>query len=147
MSRISVTDALLGEHAVIYPQLTHLEQAAFDSPPDARRQAALLAAGLASHAQIEDDLLFTALEEVLGGSVGPLAVMRMEHEEVEGTLAALAEVEDVGAAKTLAARLAAVARSHFAKEEQVLFPMAEQALGAERLLVLGDEWQRRRLGG
>lgn len=142
---IAITDALLGEHGVIYPQLAHLEQAGFGSAGEARAAAALLAAGLATHAQTEDELLFAPLEERIGPG-GPLAVMRIEHEQVEGTLAQLQEVEDAGEAKALAARLAAIAREHFAKEEQVLFPIAEQALGQEELTRLGAEWARRRLG-
>ncbi len=147
MIPITITEALLGEHGVIYPQLAHLEQVAFDSPAGVRVQAALLAAGLATHAQTEDDLLFVPLEEHLGPNGGPLAVMRMEHEQVEGTLAELQQIDDVGEAKALAARLASIAREHFAKEEQVLFPMAQQVLGEDRLHQLGEEWVRRRIGG
>jgi len=87
MMPIRITEALLGEHGVIYPQLAHLDQVSFDSPADAQRRAALLAAGLVTHAWTEDELLFVSLEEHLGPNRGPLAVMRMEHEQVEGTLA------------------------------------------------------------
>ncbi len=144
MIPITITAALLGEHGVIYPQLGHLEQASH-TLADARGRAALLAAGLATHAQIEDELLFVPLEEHLGPNGGPVAVMRMEHEEVERTLAALEEADDPGQAGALIARLVTVARDHFAKEEQVLFPMAEQMLGEEALLELGQEWARRRI--
>jgi hemerythrin-like domain-containing protein len=146
MSEITITDALVGEHGVIYALLAHLEQASFGSAEAARAAAALLAAGLATHAQIEDELSFVPLEAHLGPGGGPLAVMRMEHEEVEGTLARLQEVEDVEKARTLAAHLAKTAREHFAKEEQVLFPMAEQLLAGHELRRLGEDWARRRLG-
>lgn len=141
-----ITDALLGEHGVIYRLLEQLTSRPFDSAEEARVQAAALAAGLASHARIEDDLLFVALEVPLGPDGGPLAVMRMEHEEVEGTLERLARVEDAREADALAAHLATVAREHFAKEEQVLFPMAEQLLGEEELRSLGERWAAERLG-
>ena len=143
----TITDALLGEHGVIYRLLEHLTSRPFNSAEEARIQAAQLAAGLATHAQIEDDLLFVALEGPLGPNGGPLAVMRAEHAEVEGTLERLAQVEDVQEAEALAGHLVAVAREHFAKEEEVLFPMAEQLLGEEVLRSLGEQWAARRLGG
>jgi hemerythrin-like domain-containing protein len=141
----TITDALLGEHGVIYQLLEHLTSRPFGSAEEARIQAAELAAGLGTHARIEDDLLFVALEEELGPNGGPLAVMRAEHAEVEETLERLTRVEDVDEAEELAARLVTVARGHFEKEEQVLFPMAEQLLGEEALRALGEQWAAQRL--
>ena len=145
MQAPTITDALLGEHGVIYQLLEHLTSRPFDSAEEARIQAAELAAGLATHAHIEDDLLFVALEGPLGPNGGPLAVMRMEHAEVESTLERLTQVEDAQEAATLASHLVTVAREHFAKEEQVLFPMAEQLLGEEALRGLGEQWAAQRL--
>ena len=144
MTAPTITDALLGEHGVIYRLLDHLTNVPFASAEDAQAKAAELASGLASHAQLEDDLLFVPMEGPLGPNGGPLAVMRMEHEEVEGTLERLARVEDVEEAQTLATHLATVAHEHFEKEEQVLFPMAEELLGDEELRGLGEQWLARR---
>jgi iron-sulfur cluster repair protein YtfE (RIC family) len=141
-----LTDALLGEHAVIYPLLDQLERAPITSAGEARAQAALLAAGLGSHARIEDELLFARLEAKIGAETGPLAVMRMEHDEIEGALANLERVQGTDEARRLATYLVGVARQHFAKEEQVLFPLAEEVLGREELERLGLEWATRRLG-
>lgn len=140
----TLTDALVGEHGVIYPLLDHLAGCSFGSAEEARSLAEQVAAGLRTHAQIEDDLLFVSLEQHLGSSGGPIAVMRAEHEEIEGTLDRLSRVSHVREARTLALHLRAVAREHFAKEEQVLFPMAEQLLGEEALRSLGQEWMARR---
>lgn len=142
---MKITDAFLGEHGVFYPQLAELERAESGSAGATRHQAQLLAAGLASHARIEEELLFVRLDEHLDPEAGPLAVMRLEHEEVEALLARLQEVGSPEEARSLAARLVAVAREHFAKEEQILFPMAEHLLGEEELLRLGREWAARRL--
>ena len=140
MEAPTVTDALAGEHGVIYALLGHLASGPFDSAEETRAAAAELASGLATHAHIEDELLFVALEAHLGPNGGPIAVMRAEHEEVEGTLERLTQVEDVHEAKALAAHLVTVAHEHFAKEEQVLFPMAEQLLSADELRGLGERW-------
>ena len=142
----TITDALAGEHGVVYRLLEHLTSRPFASAEEARVQAAELAAGLASHAHLEDELLFVPLEGPLGPNGGPIAVMREEHAEVESTLERLAQVEDVEEAEALAGHLVSVAREHFEKEEQVLFPMAEQLLGEEELRGLGEEWLARRHG-
>lgn len=142
---MKITDALLGEHAVIYPGLDRIVEASFATAEEMRAAAAILAAGLASHARIEDELLFVPLEEQIGGEMGPLAVMRLEHDEIEGVLERLQEVEGPTEGRTIATRLAQLARDHFAKEEQVLYPMAENVLDADELERLGAEWASRRL--
>ena len=143
---IRITDALLGEHGVIYPLLDHLAGTPFTSGAEARAQAAFLAAGLGSHARIEDELLFAQLEAHLGAEAGPLAVMRREHEEIENVLAHLEKADAPGEARQLATHLVQLARQHFAKEEQVLFPMAEQLLGEQVLRDLGEQWAAQRRG-
>ncbi len=112
---------------------------------------------LALHAKKEDDAFFPALEAIVGAEDGPTAVMREEHKEIHGqggllrqTLYELNEVEhpqiEVGGAKlremaaaggsaeTLRANAEEIIRlldMHFAKEEQILFPMAENILDRE----------------
>ncbi len=142
---MKITDALLGEHAVIYPLLDELARGDFATAGEARGQARVLAAALESHAHLEDELLFEPLEQHLGTGAGPLSVMRLEHDEIEAVLARLRESEEPVEARTTATRLAALARDHFAKEEQVLFPLAEQTLGEVGLEQLGADWARRRL--
>jgi hybrid cluster-associated redox disulfide protein len=139
---MKITEAFLGEHGVFYAQFNHLEEAipAAETLTQVQNLAALLAAGLKPHAQLENDLLITAMEEQLGAGTGPMAVMRMEHDEIEGTLARVQEVRDLAEAQDLVLRAIQLARDHFAKEEQVLFPLAEQALGADTLTQLGARW-------
>lgn len=147
MSAPMITDALFGEHGPIYRLLDHLASRPFASAEEARAQAAELAAGLATHAHLEDELLFVPLEGSLGPNGGPIAVMRMEHEQVEQTLERLTLVDDAAEANALAAHLATIAHEHFEKEEQVLFPMAEGLLGEDELRSLGEQWMTRRRSG
>jgi len=81
-----LTEALLGEHAVFYAQFDHLVQTVpgVGDLTIIQAQTALIASALATHAQLEEDLLFKALDPHLG-EMGPLAVMRMEHQEIEST--------------------------------------------------------------
>jgi len=65
---VKLTDALLGEHAIIYSLFDHLESL-FEQTEDLgelKRLSGLLAAAVASHAEVEDDLLFPALEAHVG---------------------------------------------------------------------------------
>jgi hemerythrin-like domain-containing protein len=126
-------------------------------------QGAMLAAALVPHAQIENEILFPALEAEIGEH-GPTRVMREEHaliegmlaqmqtvreltqahDDIEGKLAQLPNVTRVDEARTLVYDLLYAAREHFAKEENVLFPMAEQLLSERALDELGAQWAERR---
>jgi hemerythrin-like domain-containing protein len=138
---MKITDALLGEHGVFYAQFSHLEQVVPQLADLAlvKAQAALLTAALETHAHLEEELLFSALEPHLGQG-GPLAVMRMEHQQIEEGLARLPGLTELVSARQLLLQVVEVARGHFAKEEQVLYPMAHQALDETTLAELGDRW-------
>ncbi len=76
---------------------------------------------------------------------GPLAAMRAEHEEIEAGLARARGAAEAGEVADLLLRVVEVVRPHFAKEEQVLFPAAEEVLPAATLLELGERWAEARL--
>jgi len=143
---MKLTEALLGEHGVFYAQFQYLEERI----PSARdlalvkSQGAMLAAALATHAHCEDELLFVALESQLDPQAGPLAVMRLEHREIEDSLQRLQELPNLAEAKSLLLHAVQKAREHFAQEEQVLFPLACQMLAANNLQQLGAAWAVRR---
>jgi hemerythrin-like domain-containing protein len=142
---MKITDALLGEHGVFYVQFRHLEEVLPQQRDLAlvQAQGALLAAALETHAHLEGELLFSTLEPHLGQG-GPLAVMRLEHQQIEGGLARLPEVGDLGQARQLLLQVVETARGHFAKEEQIIYPMAHQALGEAKLEELGGLWAAQR---
>ena len=75
---------------------------------------------------------------------GPVTAMRAEHEEIEGELAKVATSRDAGEARQHLEAAIAEARSHFHKEEVVLFPMAEQLLAADLLEEMGAAWAQNR---
>jgi hemerythrin-like domain-containing protein len=139
---MKITDALLGEHGVFYAQFDYMEKNISQATDLVlvKSQGAMLTAALATHAHMEDELLFVALEAHIDPQFGPLAVMRMEHHEIEGSLIRLQEVQDLPEAKHLLLHAVQTARAHFAKEEQVLFPMAQQMLETNKLNQLGAKW-------
>lgn len=141
---MDITDALRGEHAVFYAQFDYMETALRSGAiAEPRALGAMLAAALASHAHLEESLLFAAIEPHVGPS-GLLAVMREEHDEIERLLEELPDVGDSESAKRQLAGIIALAREHFAKEEEVLFGMAAQVLTAESLTALGRQWADQR---
>ena len=87
-----------------------------------------------AHFEAEEGLLFPAFEAATGMSEGPTKMMRYEHDQMRGLLAQLSQAceahqgEDyAGAAETLLMLM----QQHNMKEENILYPMCDQALGAE----------------
>jgi len=71
--------------------------------------------------------------------------MRMEHNEIEHLLEVqLLQAKDADDAARLLLQTIKIARMHFSKEEQVLFAMAQHALGPDGLAQLGRQWTERR---
>ncbi len=127
--------------------------------PELREASRVMSSDLLAHARREDEVLFTAVEQAFGGAFGPTMVMRQEHRDIHGNVdlfrATLHELNDVehpaitrGAAKLEAqlgagapaqalretgAELLAMLDAHFGKEEDILFPIARQALSREAL--------------
>lgn len=86
------------------------------------------------HFQAEETELFPAFEQRTGMTPGPTRVMRLEHQQMRDTMAemqaALAhgELEEfLGQAETLLILM----QQHNIKEEQMLYPMCDRALGQQ----------------
>ena len=142
---MKITDALLGEHGVIHQVFARAEEALGRARhvDEARAIIGFVDDVLRSHAKVEDDLLFPALETAIG-AIGPMAVMRMEHQEIEEALDDAAGAEDLEDAIVAVTRAIEVARPHFHKEEIVLFRLAVEAIPAAELERLGRLWGERR---
>ncbi len=140
-----LTDALLGEHAVIYELFGYVRDTAASTNDVQELHSAISVLGrlLLSHAKVEEDLLFPRLEPHLG-QMGPLAVMREEHRGLHDLLKASKQKTDASALKSVIDQLLELAYGHFQKEEGVLFAMAQQFLDEATLTALGDEWAARR---
>ncbi len=139
-----ITDALYGEHGSLYTLMNAIEgRLAGAELAELQTSAVLFEAAILAHAHFENDPFFAALDRVMPGG-GPVTAMRAEHEEIEGELAKVQTSRDAGAARQHLAAAIAEARSHFHKEEVVLFPMAEQLLAADLLEEMGAAWARNR---
>lgn len=142
---MKVTDAFLGEHAVFYAQFAACERTLTGADVACLlREAALIASALEPHAQLENTLLFDDLQARAGGGGSIFEVMEQEHTEIERMLAQIQQARDAETARQLLMDMIQAARDHFAKEERLAFPMAEQLIGAAELVRLGERWAEAR---
>jgi DUF438 domain-containing protein len=94
---------------------------------------------LATHFAAEENTLFPAFEAKTGMSMGPTRVMRMEHEQMRGLLAAAAAALEQGDADDYighAETLLIMMQQHNLKEENMLYPMCDDQLAAESASLL-----------
>jgi Uncharacterized conserved protein len=94
-----------------------------------------------AHFEMEEKVLFPAFENATGISLGPTQVMRMEHRqmrEVFSQMAAAAQRQDADEYLGLSETLLMLMQQHNLKEEQILYPMADQALAGQRETLIGS---------
>ena len=95
---------------------------------------ARFAEGLRLHLAREEEVLFPAFEEATGmKGGGPTTVMRSEHAQMRGVMDQMGEAVQRGDARELLDQgdtLLMLIQQHNQKEEAVLYPLAEQSLGA-----------------
>jgi regulator of cell morphogenesis and NO signaling len=142
-----VNEALSWDH----DRLDALENAAFSrrAAGDLRSAGQLyaeFAAGLKRHIGFEEEILFPEFEREAGfpPTAGPTAVMRAEHREIQQLLGQIeAGITDAAApVDALRRRFHAVLGDHNFKEEEVLYPGTDEALGAEAADRLVAKMQR-----
>ena len=132
----TVNEALSWDH----DRLDALEGAAFEARSqghlaEAAAMYAAFAFGLRRHIRFEEELLFPEFEEKTGHSAtaGPTMVMRDEHREILDCLDRIqASITDpASTAESVRHALHLVLGNHNLKEENIVYPMTDQALGAE----------------
>jgi hemerythrin-like domain-containing protein len=87
---------------------------------------------LTNHFKMEEMVLFPAFEQETGMSEGPTKVMVMEHEQMRELLSKMSKAIEGGDNDKffgLSETLMILMQQHNMKEEQMLYPMAEQRLG------------------
>ncbi len=144
---MKITDALYGEHRQFYAYMEFLDGLLDGNEAPSLEALRALAGGfehlIMSHAKIEEDGLFRALEGELGG-MGPLEVILGEHREIDRLAAAAKDADTAAACAGQLGDLMSLLRQHFMKEERVLFVLAQQHLGEDALSALGDAWAETR---
>ncbi len=157
---MSATADLVSEHRAIERMLAVLEagaqrlEAGRQVRPDLFREAVDFARNFADrcHHGKEEENLFPRLQERgLPREGGPVAVMLFEHDEGRQHIAAIDDAVtayergDPAAARTIAENALAyveLLRQHIWKEENVLFPMADEVLSEQDQVDLVDRFER-----
>ena len=154
------TDVLKDEHRVIERVLAALERAArrLDAgetiDPTFFLQAAEFIKGFADgcHHMKEEGVLFPAMREAgIPAEGGPIAMMLEEHEEGRAFVASMRAAAErlaggeAGAARDVARAAlgyASLLRLHIQKEDNALFPMADQVIRGAAQTRLAEEIER-----
>jgi hemerythrin-like domain-containing protein len=142
---MKITDILMAEHAVFHNLFDHVEA----TVPRLRTVAEVKSLGqiitklTEPHSQTEDELFIAPLEHCFD-QLGQKETFHEEHELIDQALAAVQQTADLKTAKKLLLGAVSASRTHFDKEERIIFPMAERILKARTLNELGAEWLKRR---
>lgn len=136
----SVAEMLAAEHRQCDDDFTAAEQAAYAADlTTCRLRFQHFQAAMERHFRKEEDALFPAFEQVTGSTMGPTRVMRLEHQQIRDTLAEMSSAlvsgdleEYLGQAETLLI----LTQQHNIKEEQILYPMCDQMLGAAAAVMI-----------
>ncbi len=86
------------------------------------------------HFRKEEQGVFPIFEQATGNTLGPTRVMRLEHQQMQETLAEMSKAlggndleEFLGQAETLLILM----QQHNIKEEQILYPLCDRVFGAQ----------------
>jgi len=142
---MKITDAFIAEHAVLYAQLDHLEEAipAARTAGEIKAMAGLLEAALRSHARLEDELLFNGLEPGLD-QMGKLEKVQHEHDAICKGLELVRVARSRKDAQRRFLNVVHLTRKEFDLEDRILFRLADQTMRRDTLLKLGKIWARER---
>jgi iron-sulfur cluster repair protein YtfE (RIC family) len=129
----SVTEYLQSDHVrldAIMAEVERLTRTA--SFVEARAAFGSFVAGLDWHIDVEEQVVFPAFEELTGTPRGPTTVMRMEHVDIRGHMqrvTAALGTQSVDAVGNALRELTTLLATHNMKEERMLYPMTDRALG------------------
>jgi hemerythrin-like domain-containing protein len=142
---MKITDALYGEHGMFYPIFDYFESVMQSGPElsDFKAMTSVLGKMVVTHAGIEEEILFPALDKHLG-EAGPLSVMRREHTEIDAYLDSALSADTSEEAVGHVRNMIGLMREHFAKEERVLFVITQKVLDEKEQEDIAEKWSELR---
>jgi len=130
----SIKEYLSADHRSCDEIFAQMEEKANESLIDAREICEKFIYETEKHFQMEERVMFVEFENKTGMTQGPTAMMRHEHTQMRALMKDMLEAIDAnnkdkffGLTETLMILL----QQHNMKEEQMLYPMAQQHLAAE----------------
>jgi len=142
---MKITDVLRAEHAVFHNLYDHIEAVLPQTKTlaEVKSLAKVAEKLLEPHSKTEDDLFIEPLEHYFD-QIGQNELFHEEHKQIDALLTKIQKARDLKTAKKLLQGAVLACRSHFDKEERIVFPMAEKVLKTKTLAELGEAWLRRR---
>ena len=104
----------------------------------------LLEAGLVTHAQLEDELLFDGLQPGLD-QMGKLEKVLQDHDGICQRLASIRTCRSRVEAQRRLLEVVDITRGELDLEDRVLFKIAEETMHRDTLEKLGRAWARKRM--
>jgi len=140
--KTKATDALLKDHQMINKTL---EGFRLDNPRFPKI-AATFHRILKAHAWFEDEIFLPAVEHEPAFFRRFTQEISQEHKDLDALTAIIRKTPLTGGKdlENHVRQLRVLLSTHFHKEEDALFPIAENVLSGEGLLELGDEMERRK---
>lgn len=132
---MSINDHMSSDHKRCDLFYLEAEKAAFDGDwVNARQIYQKFCQSMEQHFTMEEKVLFPEFEQAHGSEMGPTQVMKYEHEQMrslmDSTQKAL-DTEDKSEFLAEAETLLMFMQQHNAKEEMMLYPMADQILAPQ----------------
>jgi uncharacterized protein (DUF2249 family)/hemerythrin-like domain-containing protein len=131
----SVTEYLQADHRRLDAMLPDVERlVAAGDYQDAATRFAEFTSGLDRHIEAEEQVLFPTFESVTGMAGGPTTVMRSEHVEIRHWMRTATDSIARRDAALVAEAIGGLAQTlsvHNVKEEGMLYPMTDRAIGVE----------------
>ena len=140
---MKVTEAIALEHATLLRVFDEVERIlpGLGSAAEAGRLATMVERLLGTHAELETNFAFVALDHALRDE-GHLATLHQDHRELDDRLRRVHEATNCEEACGLLRAVLGRARTHFQREERELFPVLERALGLGALVILGEAFEK-----
>ena len=130
----TIKEYLAADHSRCDELFAHMEDMASKTLSDAKDACQEFQQETERHFQMEERVMFLEFETKTGMTQGPTAMMRQEHTQMRSLMNQMCEAIDIdnkdkffGTTETLMILL----QQHNMKEEQMLYPMAQQHLAAE----------------
>ncbi len=130
----TIKEYLTADHSRCDGYFATMEDKVNESISDAKEAYEAFAKSTERHFQMEERVMFLEFETKTGMTAGPTQMMRHEHTQMRNLITQMGEAIDAGNKDRffgLSETLMILMQQHNMKEEQMLYPMAQQHLSAE----------------
>ncbi|MDP2762714.1 MAG: hemerythrin domain-containing protein [Sideroxyarcus sp.] len=135
----TIIEFMAAAHKACDDEFAHAEEAVLDNKwNEAGTAFNRFHHAMTQHFRMEEEILFPALQSA-GGPAGPVQIMLMEHAQMNDLFEQMAialAAKDAQSYGGIAETLLIVMQQHNHKEEQILYPIADHILAAQREALL-----------